>query len=325
MNTFISEISGIGMVPAMKGIDAAQAVSLTRVLKENGVDAMLLSGENACDAIREISKEYPGFLIGAQNVTAKEQVKQAVQAGAKWIATAGIQENLVRWCLENRVTIVPGVSTASEIETAIACGLTCVQFFPAQASGGTAALQAFAQAYPQMRFLVSGGIDRDNLHDYLSQPNVLAAVGDFMLTEQTIADQDWERAAQEVSSAVKHMLGFELIHLGINQDSCEEAVQTAQTLCSLFNFTYYKKPKSHFAGRGFEILNQPGRGRNGHIGIYTPYPEKAMRYLGKKGVRFVEESITRNKKTKAINFVYLDLEIAGFGVHLINPDVKMKV
>ena len=50
-----------------------------------------------------------------------------------------------------------------------------------------------------------------------------------------------------------------------------------------------------------------------------------MRYLGKQGVRFVEESITRNKKTKAINFVYLDLEISGFGVHLINPDVKMKV
>ena len=113
--------------------------------------------------------------------------------------------------------------------------------------------------------------------------------------------------------------------MGVNQDSCEEAVQTAQTLCNLFHFTYYKKPKSHFAGRGFEILNQNGRGKNGHIGIYTPYPERAMRYLGKQGVRFVEESITRNKKTKAINFVYLDLEIAGFGVPLINPDVKMKV
>lgn len=325
MNTFISEISGIGMVPILKAGEPADAVSLACVLRKHGVDAMLLTGETACDAIREIHKEYPDFLVGAGNITEKEQVKQVVQAGAKWIACAGIQENLVRWCRDNGVEIVPGVSTASEIETAIACGLTCVQFFPAQASGGTAALRAFAQAYPQMRFLVSGGIDRDNLHEFLGEPNVLAAVGDFIVSESSLSDKNWEQAETEIASAVKHLLGFELIHLGVNQDYCEEAVQTAQTLCNLFHFTYYKKPKSHFAGRGFEILNQKGRGKNGHIGIYTPYPEKAMRYLGKQGVRFVEESITRNKKTKAINFVYLDLEIAGFGVHLINPDVKMKV
>ena len=61
------------------------------------------------------------------------------------------------------------------------------------------------------------------------------------------------------------------------------------------------------------------------IGIYTPYPEKAMYHLSKQGVKFVEESITRNKKTNRINFVYLDLEIAGFGIHLINPDLKMEI
>ena len=181
MNTFISEISGIGMVPILKAGEPADAVSLACVLRKHGVDAMLLTGETACDAIREIHKEYPDFLVGAGNITEKEQVKQVVQAGAKWIACAGIQENLVRWCRDTGGEIVPGVSTASEIETAIACGLTCVQFFPAQASGGTAALRAFAQAYPQMRFLVSGGIDRDNLHEFLGEPNVLAAVGDLSL------------------------------------------------------------------------------------------------------------------------------------------------
>ena len=75
----------------------------------------------------------------------------------------------------------------SEIETAIACGLTCVQFFPAQASGGTAALRAFAQAYPQMRFLVSGGIDRDNLHEFLGD----AAVHGGTYTLETDGDDTW--------------------------------------------------------------------------------------------------------------------------------------
>lgn len=85
------------------------------------------------------------------------------------------------------------------------------------------------------------------------------------------------------------------------------------------------KAKTNFAGVGFEILHKKGRGENGHIGIYTPYPEKAMYHLSKQGVKFVEESITRNKKTNRINFVYLDLEIAGFGIHLINPDLKMEI
>ena len=94
-------------------------------------------------------------------------------------------------------------------------------------------------------------------------------------------------------------------------------------LCDLFGFKYYKKPKSHFAGRGFEVLNTVGKGKNGHMGIYTPYPQRALYHLNKKGVHVIEETITRNKKTNLINFAYLDIEIAGFAVHLINPDVKM--
>ena len=121
------------------------------------------------------------------------------------------------------------------------------------------------------------------------------------------------------------MLDFQLIHVGINTNSPEESKQVTDTLCSLFHFTQYTKPKSNFAGVGFEVLHKKGRGENGHIGIYTPYPEKAMYHLSKQGVKFVEESITRNKKTNRINFVYLDLEIARFGIHLINPDLKMEI
>ena len=126
-------------------------------------------------------------------------------------------------------------------------------------------------------------------------------------------------------AAIKSLLDFQLIHVGINTNSPEESKQVTDTLCSLFHFTQYTKPKSNFAGVGFEVLHKKGRGENGHIGIYTPYPEKAMYHLSKQGVKFVEESITRNKKTNRINFVYLDLEIAGFGIHLINPDLKMEI
>lgn len=324
MNRCISEISDIGILPSVHLDDAAHAVPLAQALHTSYIDALLLTGENACAGIRAVRDAMDDILIGAGNIVGLEQAQQAVQAGAQWIVTPGLQETVVRWCMEQQITVVPGVSSASEIEQAIACGLDCVHLFPAQAAGGVQTLQAYAKAYPQMHFLVSDGMGVQDMHAYLSQPNVLAVIREDILSTDTLERADWAQAEQKAESAVKQLLGFELIHVGVNQESCEQALETAQTLCTLFHFTYYKKPKSHFAGRGFEILNTVGRGRNGHIGIYTPYPEKAMRYLGKKGVRFVEDSITRNKKTNAINFVYLDLEIAGFGVHLINPDVKMK-
>lgn len=324
MNALISKISCIGMVPAVSVNETEDAVSLAKALMQADLEAMLCIGQSAPEAIAQIVKECPDMAVGAGNVIGFTQAKDAVEAGAKWITTSGLREDVICWCKENDVVVIPGVSTASEIETAISYGLDCVQFFPAETSGGAQALKMFYEAYADVRFLVSGGIQAENLHTYLSQPNVLAAIGDFMLPADALTQKDWEHVTQVGVQAVKDMLGYELIHLGVNQNSCEEALQTAQTLCTLFGFQYYKKPKSHFAGRGFEILNAPGRGTNGHIGIYTPYLEKAMYYLGKKGIQFVESSITRNKKTKLINFVYLDIEIAGFGVHLINPDVKMK-
>lgn len=324
MDALISKISCIGMVPAISIDEPQDAALLAQALLKADLAAMLCIGETAADAIAQIVKECPEMVVGAANVIGLAQAKQVVSAGAKWITTSGLQEEVIRWCKDNEVVVIPGVSTATEIETAISYGLNCLQFFPAETSGGAEALKLFREAYADVRFVVSGGIQADNLHTYLSQSNVLAAIGNFMLPEEALTQKDWDKITEAGVQAVKDMLGYELIHLGVNQNSCEEALQTAQTLCTLFGFQYYKKPKSHFAGKGFEILNAPGRGTNGHIGIYTPYPEKAMYYLEKKGIRFVESSITRNKKTKLVNFVYLDIEIAGFGVHLINPDVKMK-
>lgn len=232
---------------------------------------------------------------------------------------------MVQWCLDHDVEVYPGVSTASEVEMALSMGLTQLKFFPAESSGGAKKLKDLSAPYANVHFMPTGGINTKNMHDYLSLPNVEAIGGSFMLPNDLVVAKDWDGIEALSRSAIKSLLDFQLIHVGINTNSPEESKQVTDTLCSLFHFTQYTKPKSNFAGVGFEILHKKGRGENGHIGIYTPYPEKAMYHLSKQGVKFVEESITRNKKTNRINFVYLDLEIAGFGIHLINPDLKMEI
>lgn len=325
MNDIFDRIEQLGIVPVIKVEDPLDALPLANALCLGGIDAAEITFRtpHALHAIEQIHEAYPQMLLGAGTVRSVEQAKQAVDAGATFIVTPGFHDEVVAWCIEHQVVIIPGVSTASEIEHAASYGLHVVKFFPAQSSGGAKKLKDLYAPYPDIRFIPTGGIHADLMHDYLQLENVLAIGGSFMVKEDDVQAKNWDNIQQASAHAIQAMLGYELIHLGINQGSSEEAQKTAELLCSLFHFTYYKKPKSHFAGRGFEVLNSKGIGDNGHIGIYTPYPSRAMYQLSKKGIHVIEDSITRNKKTNRINFVYLDICIAGFGIHLINPDVKM--
>ena len=324
-HSMIERISDIGIVPVVKISDPNDSIPLAKALYEGGLDVAEITFRTAYapQAIKEIREALPDMCIGAGTISSIEQAEAAFQAGASFLVTPGWNEPVVRWCADHELTVIPGVSSASEIETALSYGCSILKFFPAQSSGGAQKLKDLYGPYAQVKFLPTGGINESNLHDYLSLPNVLAVGGSFMLANEDIQAKDWEKVCNKTKQAVQTMLGYELIHIGINHESQAEAKKSTDTLCSLFGFPCYHKPKSYFAGRGFELLHQKGPGKHGHIAIYTPYPKRAMYHLSKQGISFVQDSITRNKHTNQINFVYLDMDLAGFGIHLIHPDVKM--
>ncbi len=325
MNALLQRISDIGIVPVVKITDPDDALPLAEALCDGGIDVMEITFRTAyaTQAIKAIHEAYPDIVLGAGTVSDVKQAEEAVKAGASFIVTPGFNERVVAWAIEHEITILPGVSTASEIETALTYGLDTLKFFPAESSGGWQKLKDLSAPYPQVKFLPTGGINENNMHSYLQLSNVIAIGGSFMLDQSAIAEKNWYHIRVATSQAVKTMLGYELIHIGINNDSQKTAIENTKRLCELFHFPLYSKPKSLFAGKGFELMKQPGPGKHGHIGIYTPYPQRAMYHLAKKGISFIEDSITRNKVTNQINFVYLDMELAGFAIHLINPDVKM--
>lgn len=325
MKVIIERLSGIGIVPVVKITQAKDALPLAQALFNGGIDCAEITFRSiyAKEAIQQIKTELPSMLLGAGTVLSVEQANDAVEAGADFIVTPGFNERVVAWCIEHNIVVLPGVSSASEIEMALAHGINHVKFFPAESSGGAKKIKDLSAPYADLHFMPTGGININNMHDYLAMPNVIAIGGSFMLPQESIDQQDWESIEQLSRDAIDAMLQYELIHLGIHGESNEKAEAIALQLCHMFNFKYYKKPKSHFAGKGFEVLNTKGRGTLGHFGIYTPYVQRALYQLNKKGIKQVEDTITYNKKTKLINFVYLDSEIAGFGIHLINPDVKM--
>jgi 2-dehydro-3-deoxyphosphogluconate aldolase/(4S)-4-hydroxy-2-oxoglutarate aldolase len=132
-----------------------------------------------------------------------DTVKQAVDAGARFIVSPGFNPKVVSYCVEQKIPITPGTSNPTDIEMALDHGLSVVKFFPAEAMGGLKTLKAIAAPYGMMRFIPTGGITLANLADYLQFPKVLACGGSWMVTQELLGGRKFKDIAQITRNAVE--------------------------------------------------------------------------------------------------------------------------
>lgn len=142
-----------------------------------------------------------GVTVGAGTVRTAQQMRDAARAGASFIVSPCLTEPLVAVANELEIPFLPGVATATEIQTAVDAGFPVVKFFPAQSAGGLPALAALAGPFPDVRFVPTGGIDATNAAIYLNHPSVLAVGGSWMLPESVRATGDWDNLRRSISSA----------------------------------------------------------------------------------------------------------------------------
>lgn len=317
MNEIFDKIGKIGIVPVIKIDDAEKAIPLADALIKGGlpVAEVTFRTEEAADAISRISEKFPEMLVGAGTVLTKEQVDSAVKAGAKFIVSPGLNPNIVKYCLEKGVPMIPGCSSPSNIETALELGLDIVKFFPAEAAGGLAMIKAMSAPYGNVKFMPTGGISPKNLCDYLSFKKIVACGGSWMVTDSLLKEDRYDEIEALARQAVMTMLGFKLVHIGINASNSDEALKSAKLFGSFFGMMLNDGEKSIFMDDVIEIMKFNGRGTNGHIAIQTNDIRRAMHFLSGKGITFCEESKTYDANGN-LNLVYLDGEIGGFAVHL---------
>lgn len=315
----LNEISNIGIIPVIKINDAAKAVPLAKALIDGGLNAAEVTFRTAAaeDAIRAIANAYPDMLVGAGTVLTIEQAQRALDAGAKFIVSPGFNPKVVKWCLDNGVTPLPGCTTPSEIEQALELGLNVVKFFPAEQSGGLAKIKAMSAPYGDVKFMPTGGVSLDNVNEYLANKKILACGGSFMVKESYIDNDNWDEITKLTKQSVDTMLGLEIGHIGINHENEAEAKATAQMLSILMGKDIEcESAKGMFVGSQFEIMKSQGPGRCGHIAVLTNNVERAIYHLSARGVKFNEESATFNDDGTR-KFIYLAEEFGGFGIHLI--------
>ena len=318
-NDMMKELYSIGLIPVIKIENPDDAVPLAKALIDGGLPAAEITFRTACaaEAIKNITDAYPEMLVGAGTVLTTEQVDAAIAAGSKFLVSPGLNPKVTAYALSKGIPMLPGCSNPSDVEAALELGLSTVKFFPAEAAGGLKMLKAMAAPYGQLTFMPTGGINENNLLDYLKFNKIVACGGSFMVADDLVKNKEWDKITALTKNAVKVMLGLEFVHVGINGESKEEGEKAAKLFNLMFGMPLKETSKSTFAGECLEFMHKKGPGAHGHIGIRTNFVDRAIAYFTRMGFEFDESSIVYDDKTGKPKFVYFKDEICGFAIHLL--------
>lgn len=205
------------LVPVIAIRDAEAAPELAQSLEAGGLPVVEITmrTEAAASAMAKIAARKSELTLAAGTVTTPELAERAVDSGAQLLVSPGLNPRVVEWCQKRGVPILPGVCTPTELEMARNFGLKNVKFFPAEAYGGVKTLKALADVYSNFGFMPTGGINAQNLGDYLKLPLVLACGGSWMAPADAINQRKFDVITQLVREAVALVSGMKAVPLSV--------------------------------------------------------------------------------------------------------------
>lgn len=203
----ITQLEKIKLVPVVKLNKHTDSIPLANALCEGGlpVAEVTFRTDAAYESIKAMKKNFPNMIVGAGTVVNVEQAKQALDAGSSFIVSPGLNSKVVEFALDNDILVLPGVCTPTEIIEALNYNLEIVKFFPAIQYGGLNTIKALSAPFPTIRFMPTGGININNILDYLSFPKVIACGGSWMVKDSLINEGCFEEIktlSREASSLI---------------------------------------------------------------------------------------------------------------------------
>jgi len=212
MNDMMKKLNKIGIVPVVVLESAEDALPLAEQLAAGGLPCAEVTFRTAAaeESIRRMAKAFPDLIVGAGTVLTCEQADRAVDAGAKFIVSPGFNPRVTEHVLKKGVPMTPGVCTPTEIEAALQFDLDVLKFFPAEPSGGLKMIKALAAPYVGLHFMPTGGINADNVRDYLKYDRIVACGGSWMVSGKLVKEGNFAeigRLVREAAGIVREIRG----------------------------------------------------------------------------------------------------------------------
>ena len=312
----LKRLAQSGVVTGVVLEDAKDAVPTAKAMLAGGIDVMEITFRTAAaaDSIKAVAQECPDMVVGAGTVINLEQCKLAVECGAKFIVSPGYDEETVAWCCDNGIPVTPGCVTPTEIMMALKHGLKVLKFFPANVYGGLSAIKSLAGPFGGVKFIPTGGVNAQNLAEFISSPYIHAVGGSWICPKADIAAGNFDKITALCKEARKTLLGFEVAHIGINTPDADAAMDVCKAFNDAFDFNVKQGNSSNFASTGVEVMKTMFKGANGHIAIRTNKMIPAIAEMERRGYELDMDSVKDKNNIKA---VYFKNEIGGFAVHLL--------
>ena len=172
-------------IPVVVIKELSETDKILTALQNYGIHTAEITFRTACaaEAIAYACEKYPDMNIGAGTVINQEQCERALDAGAKFIVSPGLSVAVAKVCKLRGVPYYPGCVTPTEIMAALELGITTVKFFPANVYGGLKAMKALAGPFPQIKFIPTGGVNMENIDEFLAWDKIAAVGGSFFVEE----------------------------------------------------------------------------------------------------------------------------------------------
>ncbi|MBL4733705.1 MAG: bifunctional 4-hydroxy-2-oxoglutarate aldolase/2-dehydro-3-deoxy-phosphogluconate aldolase [Rhizobiaceae bacterium] len=182
------------VIPVVVVEEVGHAVKLAKALVAGGLPAIevTLRTPVALEALKAIAEEVEGAFAGAGTVVTPAQIKQVEEAGAKFMVSPGVSENLLDAADDSPLPLLPGTATASEVMRLGERGYGHMKFFPGSLAGGAPYLKALSGPLPDYRFCPTGGVSLANAGEYLGLQNVLCVGGSWVAPKNLVEAGDWD-------------------------------------------------------------------------------------------------------------------------------------
>jgi len=202
------DLFGMGpIVPVLVINKVEEALPIAEALLAADVKVLevTLRTPAALDVISIIAKELPEAIIGSGTVTIRQQLQQSYDAGAKFAISPGLTKDLLQAGNEGNIALIPGISSISELMDGADYGYDHLKFFPAEASGGVKAIQSIGGPFPDIKFCPTGGINLNNIRDYLALPNVMCCGGSWLVSSNIVENKNWSEITKLANQALAHV------------------------------------------------------------------------------------------------------------------------
>ncbi len=305
------------VVPQIKLDKIEVVLNLVDLLWNNSFKAVSIPMKSSAtlEMIRLMKKKHPKLSINVTNILTKQQVDDVIEAGATFISTVHVNQEIIEYCKVIDVKVVPECASAIDIEKAQTLGVQHVKLLSSTPLSEIKMVAQLAERYPHLKFFISEGIEADLYIDYLNLDCVVDIYDSSCYGDKLIVNEDYETIDELQKQLVKKLLGLNIAHVGVNPFE-DEASSLSRDFATLLECGQRETPISYFIGESIEVMKQVGRGQRGHIGYRVNNMGFAMRYYISKGHKFIEDSY-RYDESGNIIFAYFEQEIGGFAIHLV--------